>query len=68
MPAMCGDDKPGGAEHWVRHLRERPKDKPFFCWFASHDAQMRMMLAVRFLRDPGVCLSPRSLSHAIGRR
>lgn len=29
---------PGGEQRWVRHLRERPKDKPFFMWFASTDA------------------------------
>jgi len=42
-PAQLGfdnssDSQPGGEENWVRHLRERPKDKPFFYWFASHDA------------------------------
>lgn len=35
---VSSDSHPAGAENWVRHLRERPKDKPFFCWFASHDA------------------------------
>jgi N-sulfoglucosamine sulfohydrolase len=29
---------PSGAEHWVRILQERPKDKPFFMWYAAHDA------------------------------
>lgn len=29
---------PGKEEDWVELLRERPKDKPFFCWFASTDA------------------------------
>jgi len=29
---------PGGEREWVQHLRERPKDKPFFMWFASTDA------------------------------
>ena len=29
---------PGGEQRWVRHLRERPEDKPFFMWFASTDA------------------------------
>jgi arylsulfatase len=29
---------PGGERQWVRHLRERPQDKPFFMWFASTDA------------------------------
>lgn len=27
-----------GAENWVNSLRERPKDKPFFMWFAALDA------------------------------
>ncbi len=27
----------GGAGHWIPLLRERPKDKPFFMWFASFD-------------------------------
>lgn len=29
---------PSGSEKWVETLRNRPKDKPFFMWFASHDA------------------------------
>jgi N-sulfoglucosamine sulfohydrolase len=29
---------PGGEQQWVKHLRERPRDKPFFMWFASTDA------------------------------
>lgn len=28
----------GGEDNWGRFLKERPKDKPFFCWFASYDA------------------------------
>ncbi|VGO20404.1 sulfatase family protein [Pontiella sulfatireligans] len=32
------DSRPGGEERWVQCLQERPKDKPFFMWFASHDA------------------------------
>lgn len=35
---VSSDSSPSGAENWQRHLRERPKDKPFFAWFASHDA------------------------------
>ncbi len=31
------DSKPSGAEKWAQHLRECPRDKPFFCWFAPHD-------------------------------
>lgn len=29
---------PGREEDWVGHLQNRPKDKPFFFWFASSDA------------------------------
>jgi arylsulfatase len=32
------DSQPSGSESWIRHLKERPKDTPFFFWFASHDA------------------------------
>lgn len=28
----------GGENNWVRSIAERPKDKPFFMWFASLDA------------------------------
>jgi len=28
----------GGHADWVRVIHERPKNKPFFCWFASYDA------------------------------
>jgi len=28
----------GGENNWVSFLKERPKDKPFFFWFASNDA------------------------------
>jgi N-sulfoglucosamine sulfohydrolase len=28
----------GGHATWVQTLHERPKDQPFFFWFASHDA------------------------------
>ena len=27
-----------GAKEWVRFLDERPRDKPFFMWFAAYDA------------------------------
>ncbi|MEM8954608.1 MAG: sulfatase [Verrucomicrobiota bacterium] len=36
--AGSSDSKPAGSEKWVKHLRERPKDRPFFFWFGSHDA------------------------------
>lgn len=29
---------PGGEDDWVTILKERPAEKPFFLWFASHDA------------------------------
>jgi len=29
---------PGGEGRWVQTLRDRPDDRPFFCWFASNDA------------------------------
>jgi len=28
----------GGHAHWVKVVRERPKDRPFFGWFAALDA------------------------------
>lgn len=28
----------GGENNWVKFLKERPKEKPFFFWLASHDA------------------------------
>lgn len=28
----------GGAYRWVELLKNRPADKPFFCWFATFDA------------------------------
>jgi arylsulfatase A-like enzyme len=32
------DNGVGGEDQWIRVLQERPKDQPFFMWFASHDA------------------------------
>ena len=29
---------PGKEEDWVKHVKDRPKEKPFFFWFASNDA------------------------------
>ncbi len=28
----------GGSDDWVELVRDRPKDQPFFFWFASYDA------------------------------
>ena len=30
--------EPGGSSDWVQHVKDRPKDKPFFFWFAAFDA------------------------------
>ncbi len=35
---VSGGGGPGGEADWVQLLQDRPRDKPFFCWFASHDA------------------------------
>jgi N-sulfoglucosamine sulfohydrolase len=32
------DGNHGGHGKWVEHLQQRPKDRPFFFWFASLDA------------------------------
>ncbi|MEZ6088600.1 MAG: sulfatase-like hydrolase/transferase [Pirellulaceae bacterium] len=33
-----GPNNSGGHANWVTVTRERPRDKPFFFWFASYDA------------------------------
>ena len=35
---ITGGGGPGRSEDWVSHVRKRPKNKPFFFWFASTDA------------------------------
>lgn len=35
---ITGGGGPGASDDWVQHLKDRPKDKPFFFWFASNDA------------------------------
>jgi arylsulfatase A-like enzyme len=35
---LASNSAPAGSEKWLNHLRDRPEDKPFFCWFASSDA------------------------------
>lgn len=47
-PALVAFDRTGGSKKdgggasgalkWISYLQERPKDKPFFMWFAPHDA------------------------------
>ena len=36
--AITGGGGPSKSEDWVGHVQKRPKDKPFFFWFASSDA------------------------------
>ena len=35
---ISSGEGPGREGDWVRILAERPRDRPFFCWFASTDA------------------------------
>jgi len=35
---ITGGGGPGKEEDWVGHVKGRPKDKPFFFWFAAADA------------------------------
>lgn len=35
---ITGGGGPGKEEDWVKHVQDRPKDKPFFFWFAASDA------------------------------
>lgn len=38
VDAVHYPDDPTGAENWIQLLRERPKDQPFFLWYAAFDA------------------------------
>ena len=35
---ITGGGGPSGSEDWLKHLKDRPKEKPFFFWFAAYDA------------------------------
>ena len=35
---ITGGGGPGKEQDWVAHLQNRPKEKPFFFWFAASDA------------------------------
>lgn len=35
---MTGGGGPSRSRDWVDHVRDRPKDQPFFFWFAASDA------------------------------
>jgi arylsulfatase len=41
---------PGGERQWVRHLKQRPREKPFFMWLASTDAHRDWQTTDRDLR------------------
>ena len=50
---------PGGERPWVRHLKDRPTDRPFFMWFASTDAHRDWQATERDPRyDPGQVVVP----------
>ena len=59
----------GGEQHWLEIVRDRPKDKPFFFWFASHDAH-RDWQADDFgvPHDPADAVIPPYLADAPGTR
>lgn len=50
---------PSGAERWVEYVEERPRDKPFFMWFAAHDAHREWDDAFAPVRyDPAAVVVP----------
>jgi len=42
---ISGGKGPGREGDWVEILRDRPKNKPFFCWFASYDAHRKWSMS-----------------------
>lgn len=40
---------PGREADWVPILKERPKDKPFFCWFAAVDAHRKWQASKEYV-------------------
>jgi len=66
------DDKDvgnGGHKNWVKILQDRPKNQPFFMWFAAHDAH-RDWHADDFgiPHDPDESVVPPYLADASGTR
>ena len=71
----------GGENNWVKFLKERPKDKPFFFWLASYDAHRpwgadtfkithdpaRIILPPYFADTPGTRRDVASYYNEIGR-
>ncbi len=63
------DNGTGGEKQWLRVMKERPKNKPFFFWFAAHDAH-RIWHADDFgtPHDPANSVIPPYLIDAEGTR
>lgn len=63
------DNGTGGENQWLRVMKERPKNQPFFFWFASHDAH-RPWQADSFAtpHDPARSVIPPYLVDAQGTR
>ena len=63
------DNGNGGHKNWVKALQERPKNQPFFMWFAAHDAH-RIWHADDFgvPHDPNLSFVPPYLVDAEGTR
>ena len=62
-------DNSGGHANWVRVVRHRPRDKPFFFWFAANDAHRRWDADVQWdterygpMHSPGDVVVPPFLS------
>jgi N-sulfoglucosamine sulfohydrolase len=57
-----GDD---GENNWVKFLKERPKEKPFFLWLASHDAHRPWGAdTFKITHDPSKIIIPPYLADA----
>ena len=63
------DNGDGGEDQWIRVLRERPKDKPFFMWFASFDAHRDWQIdKLATPHNPDKSIVPPYLADAPGTR
>lgn len=64
-----GSDDPGAEKGWLPLLQNRPKDKPFFMWFASTDAHRGWDDQIFLERhDPTQAPIPKYLADAPGTR
>jgi len=60
---VYGSPGDSGAENWITALRQRPKDKPFFMWFASYDPHIPNDAPERFrVHDPDAISIPSYLA------